>query len=187
MINQLRPNEAAELSRLFVYYNARAADGQVDNDVGTFVRTGLKAVKEFGICTEELWPYDITRFTVQPVAVCYQDAKSRTIDKYQRIETVDAMIDALNNNRPVVFGITIYDDFYDLTSVDATVIMPTTSEILDLGGHAMCMVGYDLDQQLFLAKNSFGTEWGDQGYCWIPFDYIKQEGYDMWVFDLPTS
>lgn len=27
-------------------------------------------------------------------------------------------------------------------------------------------------------------EWGDQGYCWIPFEYISRYGFDMWVFDI---
>jgi C1A family cysteine protease len=49
------------------------------------------------------------------------------------------------------------------------------------------MVGYDLEKRLFLAKNSFGPDWGDNGYCWIPFDYIKQEGYDIWTFDIPNQ
>jgi C1A family cysteine protease len=46
------------------------------------------------------------------------------------------------------------------------------------------MVGYRLPEQQFLAKNSFGTAWGDRGYCWIPFEYLEQHGYDRWVFDI---
>lgn len=37
------------------------------------------------------------------------------------------------------------------------------------GGHAVTLVGYD--DRGFLAKNSWGTTWGDQGYCTILFDY----------------
>jgi C1A family cysteine protease len=74
----------------------------------------------------------------------------------------------------------------DLNDRISTVYFPSRKE-KSLGGHAMCMVGYDLEKRLFLAKNSFGTTWGDKGYCWIPFDYIKQEGYDIWTFDIPNQ
>jgi hypothetical protein len=38
-------------------------------------------------------------------------------------------------------------------------------------GHAVCIVGYDEDG--FLIKNSWGTDWGDKGYGWISFDYHR--------------
>jgi C1A family cysteine protease len=81
---------------------------------------------------------------------------------------------------------TIYDSFMNLNERISTVSFPSRKEN-SLGGHAMCMVGYDLEKRLFLAKNSFGPEWGDNGYCWIPFDYIQQEGYDVWTFDIPNQ
>ena len=49
-------------------------------------------------------------------------------------------------------------------------------------GHAICIVGYDLTRKLFLIKNSFGTGWGDKGYCWMPFDYADRHVFERWVF-----
>lgn len=186
LVNQLRPKDSAELSRLFVYYNSRKESNTIFEDSGAFVRDALKAVMANGISTEELWPYNIDKFTVEPSEAAYQDAKQRKISQYQRIKGVDNMLDALNNNRPVVFGTTIFDSFLDLNSTNYVVSVPVNAnQLQNLDGHAMCMIGYNLDQQMFLAKNSFGTEWGDRGFCWITFDYIKRYGYDMWVFDLP--
>ncbi|HEB53572.1 MAG TPA: hypothetical protein ENI87_10005, partial [bacterium] len=37
------------------------------------------------------------------------------------------------------------------------------------GGHAVTIVGYD--EHGFLVKNSWGTQWGDRGYCTVLFDY----------------
>jgi C1A family cysteine protease len=92
----------------------------------------------------------------------------------------------INNNKPVVFGMTIYESFMDLNERISTVTFPSRKE-RNLGGHAMCMVGYDLNKRLFLAKNSFGSDWGDNGYCWIPFDYIEKEAYDIWTFEIPPQ
>lgn len=94
------------------------------------------------------------------------------------------MVQALSDNQPVVFGVTIYPGFMWLNTVNDIVGMPAQNEI-DIGAHAMCAIGYDLSKKLFLVKNSFGTDWGNQGYCWIPFEYIEQYQSEMWVFSIP--
>jgi C1A family cysteine protease len=160
--------------------------GIVEEDEGMFLRDGMKSLAKFGVCAESLWPYDITKFTERPTEESYKDAEKRKIIKYQKLISTYYIIEVLNNNKPVVFGMEIYDSFMDLNESISTVNFPSRREI-SLGGHAMCMVGYDLKKRLFLAKNSFGSTWGDNGYCWIPFDYLRQEGYDIWTFDIPTQ
>jgi C1A family cysteine protease len=185
-VNRMYPEYFTHLSRLFLYYNARVEYGIIEEDEGMFLKDGLKSLSKFGICTEELWPYNPENFTVQPTEECYEDAKKRKISKYQKLISIYYMTQVLNYNKPVVFGMQIYDSFMDLNERISTVTFPSRKE-KSLGGHAMCMVGYDLGKKLFLAKNSFGTDWGDKGYCWIPFDYVRQEGYDIWTFDIPNQ
>lgn len=177
------PEYFKHLSRLFIYYNTRAEYGDIREDEGMFLRDGLKAIKKFGICSEELWPYSIEKFDERPTEECYKDAKKRNLLKYQKLISIYYITQVLNNNKPVVFGMEIYESFMDLDDRISTVSFPGRKE-KSLGGHAMCMVGYDLNKRVFLAKNSFGPDWGNKGYCWIPFDYIRQEGYDVWTFDI---
>lgn len=184
MQNLAKENSAELLSRLFIYYNSRMLEGKADEDAGSTLRESLAGVAKYGVCTEDLWPYDITKFNVRPPDHCYQDALPRRITRYRRIKNISDAVDALNNRIPVVFGVTVFRGFNYLDKSNTVVLLPTDSEE-DSGGHAMCMVGYDQDQQKVLAKNSFGTAWGDQGYCWFTYDYIDQYGYDMWVFDIP--
>lgn len=100
---------------------------------------------------------------------------------YYRVTSLDHMLDALNNLHPIVFGLEVYSGFEKLeTSKDHILSMPNPAQP-PLGGHAMCMVGYDLPRGLILARNSFGPYWAMNGYCWIPFDYIKQETFDSWI------
>jgi hypothetical protein len=40
------------------------------------------------------------------------------------------------------------------------------------GGHAILLVGYDLDQKAFRFKNSWGDDWGQSGYGTLEFDYV---------------
>ena len=186
MVKQNYPEYFVHLSRLFVYYNTRLEDGSVNQDSGIYLRDGLKAIKKYGICSESLWPYNLDYWDDKPSDEAYEDAKKRSIIKYQKLTSTYYITEVLNDNKPVVFGMEIYDSFMQLDKSIFTVNIPSRKE-KSLGGHAMCMVGYDLKRRLFLAKNSFGEEWGMNGYCWIPFDYIKQEGYDMWTFDITNQ
>jgi C1A family cysteine protease len=183
MVLQQKPKDFVDLSRLFIYYNSRLVDGTLNEDSGAYLRDTIKSTKKYGICSEALWPYNTEKFTVEPPAYCYEDAKSRNIANYHKIDSLDGIIDALNNNKPVVFGMLTYRSFDDLSKYNSIVSMPEPNEE-ETGAHAMCFMGYDQNKKLLLAKNSFGTEWGDNGYCWIPFGYVDEYIYDIWVFGI---
>lgn len=184
LLNKLDRSKFVDLSRLFVYYNARLLDNSVGEDVGSYVRDGIKAVNKFGICTELAWPYLIEKFANTPPESSYRDARHRLIKKYYRIVDIKDIVDALNADSPVVTSMNVYDSFYELDDGRKTILpMPTASENL-IGGHAVTFVGYDLPKKLFLARNSFGTDWGDQGYFWVPFDYAERDFMDSWTFDI---
>jgi C1A family cysteine protease len=182
-VRRQAPENFVELSRLFVYYNAREIDNSVGQDSGAYLRDVIKAVRDHGICSEQLWPYRVENFAVHPSEASYQDAQSRSLRNYQRLDSVQHMVSALSQERPVIFGMEIYDSFMSVNAENPVVPMPAADESSH-SGHAMCMMGYRLPEQQFLSKNSFGTAWGDQGYCWIPFEYLEQHGYDRWVFDI---
>lgn len=177
------PEKFVQLSRLFIYYNIRLVEGTTDIDSGGYIRDGIRAINKYGICSEEMWPYYPTEYATPPPNSCYKDAATRSIKNYQRLNGVNDMLDAINNNQPVVFGMAVYNSFMDVDYYNPVVPLPKNDEV-SIGGHAMCMVGYDLPKQQFLAKNSFGDEWGMSGYCWMPFDYIRANVYDVWTFDL---
>jgi len=182
-VRRQAPENFVELSRLFIYYNARAIDNSIDQDTGAYLRDVIKAVRDHGICSEALWPYNVENFAVRPSDESFEDARSRSLRNYRKLDTIDDTVDALSQLRPVIFGMEIYASFMRVNAENPVVPMPEPDE-QGRGGHAMCMVGYRLPERQFLAKNSFGTAWGDQGYCWIPFEYLEQHGYDRWVFDI---
>lgn len=41
-----------------------------------------------------------------------------------------------------------------------------------IGGHAVLAVGYDNSTQHFIIRNSWGADWGDKGYFYMPYEYI---------------
>ncbi len=182
LLNKEVPDKFIDLSRLFVYYNARLLENMVGEDAGAYVRDAVKAVQKFGICSESIWPYHIQDFAITPSIQSYDDARHRNIQNYYRISVIEDTLDALNKEMPVVFSMKVYESFEELYN-NNSVKLPQKGES-PIGAHAMCFVGYDLNKKVLLARNSFGSDWGIDGYCYLPFDYVRQEVMDMWVFDI---
>lgn len=187
MLNKQFPNKFMQLSRLFVYYHTRLLEESLNIDDGVeFIRNSIIATKKYGICSEELWPYDAKKFKEMPTANCYFDAASRRIDEYQILFSFQDMFEVLNDNKPIVIGIKIYESFMNVNSKNPVIPYPDEHDTL-VGGHSMVVLGYDLSKQQYLAKNSFGSEWGDSGYCYIPFSYAKANIFEQWCFDITNQ
>lgn len=180
---RLYPDSFVDLSRLFVYYNARLLDGTVDSDEGTTIRSALAACNHFGLCTEKLWPYEISKFAKKPTPICYRDGSYRLVKEYKSLAGLEDILDAVNNSYPVVIGTYLYENFMSLDKDSPVVQSPGYNDNY-IGSHAMVILGYDLEKQELLAKNSFGVEWGANGYCYIPFYYAKNEFFERWIFDI---
>jgi C1A family cysteine protease len=186
LLNKYYPDKFTELSRLFLYYNARKIENEVDQDVGAYIVSAIKALRDYGICTEELWPYNTAKFKVMPTTACYLDARKRTIAMAYEVPTPDSIIRMLNEGKPVVIGTDVYNSLYDITNSDFILKMPMADEI-PTGSHAMCVIGYDAVTKLFQVRNSFGDDWGDKGQCMIPYKYAEQNFSDMWAFDIQVK
>lgn len=176
-----------DLSRLFLYYNERAIEGTVKWDSGAQIRDGVKSLVKQGCCKEGLWPYVVSKFTLKPPHICYQDAAGRQLMSYHRIDQNTALMrSCLAEGYPFVFGFSVYDSFEsDAVATSGNVPMPTKDERF-LGGHAVMCVGYDDAKRRFIVRNSWGKSWGDQGYCYMPYGYLDNEGLaaDFWTLRL---
>jgi C1A family cysteine protease len=179
-----RQNRTLDISRLFIYYYERLFIGKVNYDSGAYIRDGIKACYTYGAPTENLWPYNISKFRTQPVKEAITDAAKRKVTSYQRVSDFNGVIDAITSGYPVTVGFSVYSSF-DSPIVAKTGIMPypnTKKEKL-LGGHAVLIVGYNKNNNTFIARNSWGTSWGDKGYFYMPFQVIQNTSMssDFWV------
>jgi len=171
-------------SRLFVYYNERVIEGTVSTDSGAMIRDGIKSVNQSGVCPESDWPYYPAAYAKQPPPLCYLDAAKTKAVLYQRVtRDLDHMRSCLASGYPFVFGFSVFASF-ESTAVALTgvVPMPKHGESL-LGGHAVMAVGYDDVSHRFIVRNSWGTTWGDNGYCTMPYAYVTSRGLasDFWT------
>ena len=107
----------------------------------------------------------------------YLGEEQYRITQYNSLGTNVEMLEALNQSKPVVIGMTLYDSFMTVNTKRPELSLPGDYDFV-IGGHAVCVVGYSLPKQQFIIKNSFGKDWGDSGYGWMPFEY-----FEKWIFD----
>jgi len=175
-------------SRLFIYYNARKREGTIKQDNGVMIRTGMKTVAKEGVCPEHQWPYVEEKFATKPTLDCYLHAKDHQVLEYRKIKhTMTNLKGCLVSGYPFVFGFSVYDSF-ESKEVEETGIVPIpdfSKESL-IGGHAVMAVGYDNSVNSFIVLNSWGKDWGMEGYFLLPYDYMlnKNLAADFWTIRL---
>jgi C1A family cysteine protease len=171
-------------SRLFLYYNERLIEHTVNSDSGAQLSDGIKTLKKNGICSEDTWPYDINHYETKPPAYCYIEAKRHVVTSVKNIrQDINTMKNWLNLGFPFVLGIEIFNEFEsDEVASSGIVPMPTNSSTF-LGGHAILVVGYDDSRQQWLCRNSWGCNWGIEGYFYLPYPYLLDTSLssDLWV------
>lgn len=180
-------------SRLFLYYEERKEEGTVWSDSGAMIRTGIKVMVSTGNCNEYLWPYKIDRFSENPDPICYKSASKHQSTAYRSVsQNMDDLRSCLAEGFPYVGGIAIYDSFEsDAVARTGMVPMPGINERL-LGGHAVTFVGYDDASRRFIVQNSWGDDWGDKGFFYLPYDYCTNLDLadDFWMIhnvEIPTD
>ena len=178
-----------DLSRLFLYKVTRDLM-RVTGDTGAFLRTTMGAMALFGAPPEEYCPYSVAAFDKEPSAFLYSFAQSFQALRYFRLdppmatlpEVQERIKSYLFRGYAVMYGFTVYSSIWDAPGGE--IPYPGAGEIVE-GGHAIVIVGYDDTKTIkgsgahsptttgaYRIRNSWGTGWGDQGYGWMPYEYV---------------
>lgn len=175
-------------SRLFIYYNERVLEGSIKQDAGAMIRDGIKTVARLGAPPEDVWLYDESAAYTQPHPDAYAAAKLDLVTVYSRVRQTLSLLQAcLAEGCPIIFRYTCFPSM-DHTWDDGVIPMPGPTEPED-GGHCMLIVGYNNADRTFLVRNSWGTQWGQQGYGTMPYDYILSPKWttDLWTIRSVTE
>lgn len=186
LVRRHKEDSDYDVSRLFIYYNARAKQGEVEEDGGSVIADAIQGLREDGACSEATWPYEEDQVNEEPSQEAYDEASSFLVEDMQLVPcNLDAWRGALAEGYPIIFGIGLYDSF-DKQRKKGLVPMPSSKEAsrASHAGHAMLCVGYSDPDRVFIVRNSWGEDWGDDGYCYIPYDYLvnpKHNDGDSWI------
>jgi C1A family cysteine protease len=187
-----------DASRLFLYKATRNLLHWT-GDRGAFLRTTMGAMVLFGVCPEEYWRYHIPDFDKEPPAFCYAFSQAYQALLYYRLDPQGLPKSALltrikaflTAGLPSMFGFTVFSSINQARTT-GNIPFPCPRERV-LGGHAIVAIGFDDNKRIknrlcgpkttgaFEIRNSWGTGWGDNGYGWLPYDYVlKGLAVDWW-------
>ncbi len=155
----------------FVYNQIRKEPGC---EKGTFIHEALELLSTKGVPKNKDLPFDCNREIIDNDLV---GASTHRIEGYKILFNINdnnkvlPVKKSLSERRPVLIGMMCAESFFGAQGV----WQPKQEEYSqNFGGHAMVTIGYD-DKAYggaFLVMNSWGTEWGNQGFIWIKYtDY----------------
>jgi len=186
LMKRHRGDDAYDVSRLFIYFNARKLDGSESEDGGSQIEQAINGLKQFGACSETTWPFDESLVLDEPAEEAYQEAQAFLVEHVKSVPVdLDAWKHALAEGNPIIFGVRLFDSF-DKQRKKGLVPLPTSKELSreSHGAHAMLCVGYSDRDSVFIVRNSWGNDWGDEGYCYMPYDYVMNADFnlgDAWI------
>ena len=150
---------------------------------GSSCRGAMKGWHRHGVCSERVWPYT-PGLRMEPYTESRaRDALRNPLGAYLRVNHKDlvAMHAAFAEVGVLYASCGVHDGWLD----------PPKSGVIDwneqeeIGYHAFAIVGYDSDG--FWIQNSWGKDWGRDGYGHVSYDEWLQRGTDVWVARLAVS
>jgi C1A family cysteine protease len=173
-------NNDHNLSRLLLYALSRIHDRiSLSEDGGSTIRSAGYSIAKYGICPEKIHPYNsvnIANYKLLPPLIAFKNSNQFKTFSYtfikQGINYLKNIQSVLNTyNSPIIFGFNVYDSFMNVTK-NGGVPMPDLKKEKIQGGHCMNIIGYVDENKMFICANSWGTEWGANGFCYMPYEYI---------------
>ena len=125
-----------------------------------------------GICSINYYPLNtaatLSAGRLSEAASLHKSATYFVCDSISTIKTM------LNNSLGVVIEINVYNDFDTISSSNQVYNQIGANEE-PRGRHAICLVGYDDSKSggAFKFVNSWGTNWGLNGYGWISYAFVN--------------
>jgi hypothetical protein len=158
-----------QFSPAFIYNQIRTAQNCMG---GTNFTDALTLVRRDGAATLLDFPYDEHSCSRLPDAGIKQRAREYAIADWRRVNVQDEIEvkTQIASGFPVLIGM-IVDDVFSQLGGEQIYNRPAGPS---RGGHAMVVVGYSDSRHAFKVINSWGTNWGNNGFGWIEYTTFRQ-------------
>ncbi len=177
-------------SRRFVYQAAQRLMGAC----GCELRTTWKAIARFGLPARQHWP-DAASSGAEPDAFVYASADRLQPLCYVRLDERgvpgDANLKTIKGFVAAGFAVAFGFSLFGATTAESEIAFPTVFDSVR-SGLATVAVGYDEARRMrsgkgtLLIRMPWGVGWGEQGYGWLPYAYVRERmAMDFWTILKP--
>lgn len=141
---------------------------------GSSCRGAIKGWYKHGVCESDLWRPGSRKKTLTEQVV--SDAAMRPLGAYFRVNHKDLVaMHAAISEAGILYASAIVHSGWEKVRRNGRIRF----EDRQLGGHAFAIVAYDSDG--FWIQNSWGGDWGHEGFCHLGYDDWLANGTDVWV------
>jgi len=164
-------------SALYLYNQANVGNCLA----GANMQQTARILKEKGNCASRAFDSPLSDCTRQPDENLVEQAKEHAIKDYIALfnnsstpkDKVVRTKRSIAEGKPVVVGIKVRESLQILTG-DAPIWQPGGADDKPIGAHALVVVGYDDATGVFDLLNSWGPNWGDNGFFQMRYkDYAE--------------
>lgn len=163
-------HKVKDLSEGHLYCQRRNKPGH-----GMHPRDACKILQKKGVCSESCWPYisDVKRLCkYSPCNTVNIQSQRYRIDSYHRVfNSLKATL--FSTKSPILIVVPVYENWESI-GADGKVPMPGGNMI---SYHALVLVGWS--KKYLEVKNSWGADFGDNGYLHTPERYPVTEAWAM--------
>jgi predicted GNAT family acetyltransferase len=146
--------------------------------IGVSIYTSMRVSKLYGNLPNDTGRYDPNIWPPHFPPNADEIASINREHYYFRVRNEKEIKHSLSNLQPVIVNIPYYSQWHH--PENGVIQFPSQNEPTK-GYHAILIIGYRENDQYFQFKNSWGVQWGDNGYGWLPYGYIEQYATDAVV------
>lgn len=131
-----------------------------------------------GVCQTESFKSPQLPYQIQQFQRLFQPDTTKQFKRYQ-------IKKSLSKGYPVIFNIGVEERF-QLLNANNDLYLPPPNPAAKFTTHTMLIVGHSEAKKAFKVMNSWGKNWGNKGYCWIPYHLIEAKCRNAYIIKSTT-
>ena len=172
------------MSPAYIYNQIKVSS---DCSLGSCIESALYELKTQGVCSWESFPYNDNNCTILPNNSQKSEASNNKILQGYKFDN-ETIINNISYSQEEIFKDLLYQKIPIIIAMDLdqnfSIATPRNQDNIYIyqnydptqfkGKHAMLIVGYNNNLNAFKVVNSWGSQWGNNGYCWISYNFFKK-------------
>ena len=167
------------ISRLYLYFCTRYLDNNKMlpiTDSGATLKAVFDALISYHTIPELNYVYNLEKINNVPPQHIFMEAINKNLNpiiSYRRVYPSKYSFKYIlyKLKRPILCGMLVYSNFMKLTKENPFLSLPNKDVDECLGGHAVVIISYDDVSGSFGVLNSHGSDFADNGYFYLPYEY----------------